>query len=259
MIFGVAGVVNLGHGALLLSGPYAFIISRGILGLPTVPSVIISLIAGAGVALLLERMVSTIKVDTTTISVNIVLFVASLAMQAIVMLKFSEPRILPPLTNRLIRIAGASVTGNEVLAVGTSLASFLLLGCFVRYTRVGLSIKATSMSLRGAALIGIDVRLMSKITWTISGILAALGGVFLGVVFEASPAMWVIPLSISFAVVVTGGLGNVTGSLIAAYLIAVVETLTVYQTSVAYQGLSSLLIIIIFLLVKPQGILAKGR
>lgn len=259
MIFGVAGVVNLGHGALLLSGPYAFLISKEILGLSNVSSVIISVTVGAGVALLLERMVSAIKADTATISANIVLFLASLAMQAIVMLKFSEPRILPPLTTQLIRISDTAMTGNEVLAVGTALAAFLLLGCFVRYTRVGRSIRATSMSLRGAALIGIDVGLMSKITWTISGIFAALGGIFLGIVFEASPAMWVIPLSISFAVVVVGGLGNVTGSLIAAYMIAVIETLTVYQTSVAYQGLSSLLIIIIFLLVRPQGILAKGR
>lgn len=259
MIYGVAGVVNLGHGALLLSGPYAFLICTQILSLNVVVSVIISMLAGACVGLILESLTSEVRKSSTNISVNILLFLSSLAMQALIMLKFSEPRILAPLSTSSTKIVNTIVTGNEFLAIGASVCAFFLLGCFVRYSKIGRYIRATSMSYRGAALIGIDVKLMSKITWTISGSLAALGGVFLGVVFEASPSMWVIPLSISFAIVVIGGLGNVTGSLVAAYMIALVETLTVFHTSVAYQGLSSLLIIVMFLLIRPQGLMTGSR
>ena len=259
MIFGVAGVVNLGHGALLLSGPYAFLICTEILGFNVVLAVLISMLSGACIGLVLERLTAIVKTSRTRISVNIVLFLSSLAMQALIMLRFSEPRILTPLTATNLRLAQTIITGNELLGIAASLCAFLLLAIFVKYTKIGRYIRATSMSYKGAALIGINVGAMSKITWTISGSLAALGGVFLGTVFEASPSMWVIPLSISFAIVVIGGLGNVTGSLVAAYMIALVETLTVFHTSVAYQGLSSLLIIVLFLLIRPQGIMTSTR
>ena len=95
---------------------------------------------------------------------------------------------------------------------------------FVDRTRTGKAILATSMSDKGAALVGIDAERIYTYTWLLAGALAGVTGLFLASFQTASPTMGRTPLLLAFAIVVVGGLGSIRGSVIGAYLISFLDT-----------------------------------
>ncbi|MFC7165163.1 branched-chain amino acid ABC transporter permease [Halospeciosus flavus] len=127
----------------------------------------------------------------------------------------------------------------------------------VNYTRTGKAILATSMSTKGAALVGVESERMYLYTWVIAGALAGLAGVFLGSIQTASWAMGRAPLVLSFSIVVLGGIGSIRGSLIGAYVIGFLEVFTVSYIDSSLSGLASLVVLVAILLVKPEGLFGR--
>lgn len=151
---------------------------------------------------------------------------------------------------------GDSVRQNRVLVFAVS---WLLIGglfYFVDRTRTGKAILATSMSDKGAALVGIDAERIYTYTWLLAGALAGVAGLFLASFQTASPTMGRTPLLLAFAIVV-GGLGSIRGSVIGAYLISFLDHATVTFVSERLAGVSALVVLVAVLLVKPEGLFGR--
>jgi branched-chain amino acid transport system permease protein len=127
----------------------------------------------------------------------------------------------------------------------------------VRGTKLGKAILATAQDRTGAALVGIEPEKVYMITWVISGALAGVAGVFFASSLAILPTMWRDPLVIAFAIVILGGLGSILGSLLAAYLVGFLETLTVYLVSPSWRGLPSLILLVLILILKPKGLFGR--
>jgi branched-chain amino acid transport system permease protein len=132
-----------------------------------------------------------------------------------------------------------------------------LLWVLVNKTRQGKAVLAASMNPRGVTLLGIELTQIHLAVWLIYGLLASIAGVLLGMFLGVS-SYSAGPLTASaFSIVVLGGLGSVSGSLIAAYVVGYIETITAYMISPAYRTIPSLLLLIAVMYLRPQGLFGR--
>jgi branched-chain amino acid transport system permease protein len=116
---------------------------------------------------------------------------------------------------------------------------------------------AASMNPRGVTLLGFELSRIYIVVWAIYGVLAGIAGVLLGMFLGVS-SYSVGPLTASaFSIVVLGGLGSVSGSLAAAYVVGYLETFTAYMISPAYRTIPSLLLLVAVMYIRPQGLLGR--
>ena len=256
MIFGVGGTINLAHGAVITIGAFAayyvttagFGIWAGVLAAIAVPA-LFSVLLYKGFA---ERRSDNIIV------VMILTLLASIVVEEVVrIVEGSQPRAIPALVGGTTEILGNGVQNNLLVAVVLSWLLIAGLFAFINYTSTGKAILATSMSPRGAALVGIESGRINLYTWAIAGVLAGLAGLFLGSYQTANWAMGREPLILSFSIVVLGGLGSIRGSLVAAYVIGFLEVITTSAIDPRLSGLAGLVILVLVLLVRPEGLFGR--
>lgn len=264
LIYGVRGVLNLSHGALLMLGAYGYLFANQLLGnlmaAGTITNLISLLIAVAvgGIAslALYKGLVQYIEEDVVTTFLATVL--VALIVQQLMVVQFSlAPRSLAPLMSGGIEVAGTRIKWQQILGFALSWFALGLLYVFVEKTRTGRAILATSMTEKGAKLTGVDVNYVNAVTWFVAGAFAGFSGVFIGSLQSTSPVMWIEALGLAFIIVTIGGVGSIKGSIVAAYLIGFLQTLTVMLGGSSLRGLFSLLLLIVIILVKPEGLFGR--
>jgi branched-chain amino acid transport system permease protein len=257
MIFGVGGVLNLAHGALIMAAAYAAFAAKVYLGWSLYLSAALAVVVSALLALALYGGLVRLVQRSTIITMIVTLAFALVLEESVKILFGTTPGILLPLIRGNTLIWGVKLGNTQILAFVVSWVAIGLLWFFVRGTRLGKAILATAQDRVGAELVGIDPTRVYTITWVISGVLAGVAGVFFASSLAILPTMWRDPLVIAFAIVILGGLGNIQGSLIAAYLVGFIETLTVYVFSPSWRGLPSLILLILILILRPKGLFGR--
>lgn len=254
LIFGVGGVLNLSHGAIITVGAYTAHTVASATGSPALGAVAAAVGGGLFSVALYKGMIR--KVRHNPVTVLILTLVVSIIVEQVMLIVFGSQAL-----------AVSGLISGDVQALGTGanrilvfVISWILIGAlfyFVNRTRTGKAIIATSMSEKGAALAGIDSEQIYTYTWIIAGVLAGLAGVFLASFQTAGPLMGRTPLLLSFAIVVVGGLGSIKGSVIGAYLISFLDQITVTFVSTRLAGVSALVVLVAVLLVKPEGLYGR--
>ncbi|MGZ0747706.1 branched-chain amino acid ABC transporter permease [Haloparvum sp. AD34] len=257
LIFGVGGVLNLAHGATLTVGAFAAYYTTTALGLNIwIGTVAALLVAGLFSAVLYLGLIQWVQDEP--IMVMILSLVTAISIeQFFIVVEGTQPKAIPSLIPGQLAFAGISVQANQFLAF---LLSWVLIGGLIvatNYTQTGKAILATSMSTKGAALVGIESNRMYLYTWVLAGALAGVAGVFLGSFTTASWAMGRQPLVLSFSIVVLGGIGSIRGSVVGAYLIGFLEVFTVSYVDSSMSGLASLIVLVVVLLVRPEGLFGR--
>jgi branched-chain amino acid transport system permease protein len=146
---------------------------------------------------------------------------------------------------------------NEIVTAAICWGVIGLLWLLVNRTRAGRVLLAASINPLGVTLLGFELSQVYVLVWAIYGVLAGIAGVLLAMFLGVSSDS-VGPLTASaFSIVVLGGLGSVSGSLMAAYVVGYLETLTAYLISPAYRTIPVLLLLIAVIYVRPQGLLGR--
>jgi branched-chain amino acid transport system permease protein len=256
MIFGVGGTINLAHGGIITIGAFAayyvtsagFGIGAGLLAAIVVPALF---------SVLLYKLFAERQGDNIVAVMILTLLTSIVVEELIRIFEGSQPRAIPALVSGTTELIGNGVQTNLLVVF---VLSWVLLGglfAFINYTDTGRAIVATSMSPRGAALVGIESGRINLYTWIIAGVFAGLAGLFLGSYQTASWAMGRSPLILSFSIVVLGGLGSIRGSLIAAYIIGFLEVITTSVIDPRLSGLAGLAVLVLVLLVRPEGLFGR--
>lgn len=255
LIYGVRGVLNLSHGALIMIGAFGYLVVNRVTPGP-VAFVAAILIAGlASLALYLGLVRYTEHDVVTTFLATVVM---ALIVQQLLTMQFSlAPRSLNPLVEGGIAVAGTRVRTYQIVAFVLSWVALGLLYLFVRRTKLGRSILATSMTEKGAKLTGVNVLYVNATTWFVAGAFAGFSGVFIGSLQSTSPTMWVNALGLAFIIVTIGGVGSIKGTVIAAYLIGFLETLTVTFVGPQWRGMFALLLLIGIIIARPEGLFGR--
>ncbi len=264
LIFGVGGVLNLAHGASIAVGAFSAYYATTLfgqtsvfgLGLPVAAVLAAIVVPGIFSALLYWGMIE--HVEDQPIMVMILTLVTAVAIEQVILSIFgAQPKALPSIITSQVAFAGVQIGGQRLLVFALSWILIGALFAFVNFTKTGKAILATSMSDKGAALVGIDSDRINLLIWVLAGVFAGLAGYFLGSFRAASWSMGRAPLVLSFSIVVLGGVGSIRGSVVGAYLIGFLEVLTVSLIDPSLTGLTSLVVLILVLLVKPEGLFGR--
>lgn len=164
------------------------------------------------------------------------------------------------LTSHIIKLPGGfSFSLARIMTFIIALASLIILYMFLRVTKTGKAIRATAQNPSAAALVGIDTYRIYDVTMFISTALAALAGGILGPIYNVYPTMGLDVVAKAFVVVITGGMGNVIGSILAGFLIGLAEGLGGVFLGTEYRQVVAFVIMILVLWFRPQGILGGRR
>jgi branched-chain amino acid transport system permease protein len=132
----------------------------------------------------------------------------------------------------------------------------------LRWTWAGKAIRAVSQDRETAAVIGVDDRLVGMLAFGLGSALAGAAGALMGPVFLVHPTMGVIPAIKAYVIVVIGGMGSVPGAIVGALLLGQVENLATVlipdtTRAVAYKDAYGLLLLVLVLLLRPQGLFGE--
>lgn len=154
------------------------------------------------------------------------------------------------------KILGVRVLNQHLIVLGTAAAALLGVWLLLSRTRLGIAIRAAAQDAEVANLMGINVSRILLITVGLATALAALSGVVVAPTAASTPEMWKHPLVMVMAIVILGGLGSVTGSIVAAFIIGYIEE-AVKGLLPEYSFLSTSIalgVMILVLLVRPEGL-----
>jgi branched-chain amino acid transport system permease protein len=256
LIFGVGGVLNLAHGGIITVGAYSAYFVQLETGNVYLGTLAAAVGAGAFSLVLYKGLIK--KARHNPVTVLILTLVVSLVVEQVALIVFGGQALaVSSLVEGSTALGSYGVRNNRIAVF---VLSWLLIGAlfyFVNRTKTGQAILATSMSEKGAALVGIEADSIYTYTWVLAGVLAGLAGVFLASFQTATPFMGRTPLLLSFSIVVIGGLGSIRGSVIGAYLISFLDQITVSYVSTRLAGVSALVILVLVLLVKPEGLFGR--
>lgn len=154
-------------------------------------------------------------------------------------------------------IGNVSVGRMDLLAGAISFAVLALLWIFLYRTKWGLAIRASSIDIQTASLMGINNDAVAVIIFGLTGILSAVAGVFYGIKYAVFPMMGTITIKAMIASII-GGLGNLPAAIVGSMLLGVLETLVSGYISSTYRDLFSFLFLIVILLFFPNGLMGKS-
>ena len=265
LIFGVSGVLNLSHGAIMVLAAVAAWAAASVFHTDTYAGALI----GVAVALLASfatyfAVVQPIQRSKRIPNEEKEIFVLTgtllwgIMIQELIAYFFTNnAKTVLPIVEGMVEVLGVRMPANKVF---TAIVCWLVIGLLwllVNRTRAGKAVLAASMNPRGVTLLGIELSTIYVAVWAIYGVLVGIAGVLLGMFLGVS-SYSVGPLTASaFSIVVLGGLGSVSGSLIAAYVVGYLETLTAYLVSPAYRTIPALLLLVFVMYVRPRGLLGR--
>jgi branched-chain amino acid transport system permease protein len=171
----------------------------------------------------------------------------------------AEPVSLPfPISDTKTYTLGAVVISQLSLAsLGAGIVGSLLLYLLVQKTRLGLAMRATSENLMAAQTLGIPTRMVLGVSWGVAAALSVVAGVFLAPALLLDPFFMLDPFLKGFAAAVLGGLNSLPGAIVGALILGVAESLTGAYVAIQFKNTLAFVIIIVVLLVRPEGLLGK--
>jgi branched-chain amino acid transport system permease protein len=265
LIFGVTGVLNLSHGAIMVAAAVAAWAASSTLGAGAYVGAVCGVGTGLALSLLtyflivgrLQRSRAIREEEKEIFILTATLLWGIMIQEAIAYLFTNNAKTVLPIVEGVVSILGVRTPANEIFTAIVCWLSIGALWLFVNRTRAGKAVLAASMNPRGVTLLGFELSRIYVAVWAVYGALAGVAGVLLGMFLGVS-SYSAGPLTASaFSIVVLGGLGSVSGSLIAAYVVGYLETVTAYLISPAYRAMPSLLLLIVVMYVRPRGLLGR--
>ena len=260
LVFGVTKFLNVAHGELLMLGGYAsfwlFTLWRvdPFLSLPL--AVVSLLVAGAVVyKLLFSRMVKLAegaKIQNTLL----VGFGLSLILQNLA-LRFwtADTRSITTFYSGAVwTILGVRLPVVRVASMGIAFVLIVALQLFLRRTYVGKALRATVENWEAATLMGIDIQWVYLLSFVMGAALAGVAGALVSVGYSIDPTMGMSWTLKSLVVMVLGGLGSLTGTFVGGLILGVTESATGYFFSLTYREVVGLVLFLLVLIFRPQGL-----
>ncbi len=261
MIYGILGLINFAQGEIYMFGAFVAVV------LLATGQVNFLLACGAGMAaagllgVVLERIAFRPLRGTHPLVPLISAIGASIFLQSLALLLFG-PGVRPfpvQFTFSTVQLAGAQVSVLQIALLAAALAFMGLLVAFVRYTRYGKAIVACALDRDTARLMGINVDRMVALTFLIGSALSGAAGIMMAIYYNAvDPRMGLLPGLKAFSAAILGGVGNIPGAILGGLLLGVAESLGAAYVSSGYKDAIAFAILILVLLIRPQGIL-RGR
>ena len=168
------------------------------------------------------------------------------------------PSLFP---QHVMNVFGASVSVQDLCNLAVAFAAIIALQLFLQRTRTGRAMQATAQDPRVAEILGVDVKRMVMYTFLINGALAAIASILISPVYLAKFSNGETLGMIAFIAAIVGGFNQIRGALVGGLLIGVLDNLAAVYISAEYRSAIPLILLIVIIMVRPQGIMgtSEGR
>lgn len=265
MVYGILQLINFAHGDIFMIGAYIAFFTVVMFKIPWVLAAILTIVLTAGVGMIIERIAYRPLRDEPRISmlitaVGVSFFIENLAIVVLGARPKGFP--VPVLMGKNYDLGGLRITGVSIWVPLISLGLLALLLYIIYHTKIGMAMRAVAKDIEATRLMGINVDKVIAYTFALGSGLAAAGGMLWACKYpQIQPLMGMYPGWKAFTAAVVGGIGNITGAMIGGLLIGLVEILSVaFAPNLSgYRDAFVFALLIIFLLVKPTGLMGETQ
>ncbi|HHV45960.1 MAG TPA: branched-chain amino acid ABC transporter permease [Tissierellia bacterium] len=262
MVYGIINLINFAHGDIYMVGAYIGFALTTFFNLGFFPSLLISMALTSLIGVVIEKVAYKPLRKSTRITALITAISVSLFLQY-TMMYFTGPqtRTFPMvLENRSLSFLNGSVVMDikNIYILMITLMLMAALQFIVRKTRMGKAMRATSFDMEAAQLMGINVDKVISFTFAIGSALAGAAGVLVGIYYNTiNPLMGSLPGLKAFVAAVLGGIGLIPGAVLGGFSLGMIETIVSANGGSIFKDAVAFLILIVVLLLRPNGLLGK--
>ncbi len=264
LIYSILNFANFAHGDLMAIGAYLALFFKAGVGLPMWLAFPCAMLATALIAVALDRL--WFRPLRRRGAGAVLLAISSLGLALILrnlirmiwspQAQYYSRAIHFPFTVPLLQVR---INTQQILIFAVALGLVILVSLFLQRTKLGKAMRATSDNASLALVSGIDTEWVVLWTWLLGAALAAAGGILLGMSVRLQPIMgWNLLLPI-FAATILGSIGSPYGAMAGALILGLAEELSTAVIPTEYKGAVSLMILVLVLLVRPQGLFGGAR
>jgi neutral amino acid transport system permease protein len=262
LVYGILKLVNFAQGDFLTFGAYMAYLVNVTWGMPLILGIFWAMIATALLGLLFERLLWGPMRAKHAGFLQLILMSIGLAflLRAIIQWFWStDVRVLDVDSTSTVEFLGLRIGQTQLVVVIVGIAVIIGIGLMLRLTLLGKQMRALSDDLELAETAGINTRRVINYTWIFAGALAGLAGVLSAATTDLRPELGFELLLPIFAAVILGGIGDAFGALAAGMVIGVMTEWSTLVIDARWKTAVGFLVLIIALIVRPQGIFGKAK
>ncbi len=262
MVYGIINLINFAHGDIYMIGAYVGFALTTFLGLGFFPSLLISMLVCSILGMIIEKVAYKPIRNSTRIAALITAISVSLFLEY-TMVYFVKPdtRTFPEvLQSKILNLFNGKVIVDvkNIYIILITIALMIGLQYIVHKTKIGKAMRAVSLDKDAAELMGVDVNKTISTTFALGSALAGAAGVLVGVYYNTiNPLMGTVPGLKAFVAAVLGGIGIIPGAVFGGFFLGMTETLVSAYGGSVFKDAVAFSILIIVLLLKPNGLLGK--
>ncbi len=261
LVYSILNFSNFAHGGVIMLGAYFGLYAIQLLSLPFLGALVVAAFCCGLIAVILERLAYRPLRRRNAPSLY---FIISAMGASIFLENFVVATIGPTFKTypeifkaTAIQLGSLSISKIDIIMFIIASASLLILVFILEKTKIGLAIRASSYSSRGATLMGVNVDRVIFVIFALGGMLAGMAGMLFGMRYTVYPQIGVITNK-SFIAAVFGGLGSLPGAVIGSILLGVIEIFAAGFVASNYRDLIAFVLLILVLVLKPSGLMGKS-
>lgn len=264
MVYGIAKLINFAHGDIIMVGGYTVFLAIQLplfkAGLPLWLAIIPAILVCTILGVVIERVAYKPLRNSSRISLLITTIGVSLFLQNFFVKIFTSsakpiPAIFPQFS---INFGGVHLSFATIITIVTTIFLTYVLSLFVNKTKYGKAMLAVSEDYGAAELVGINVNQVMTLTFAIGSALAGVASVLYVASYpQIQPFMGSMLGIKAFTAAVLGGIGSISGAVVGGLILGIIEVLTRAYLSSAYADAIVFVVLIVVLLVQPNGLFGK--
>ncbi|HEX2922395.1 MAG TPA: branched-chain amino acid ABC transporter permease [Chloroflexota bacterium] len=259
LLVNAADIINFAQGEFVMLGAFLVFTFADLWGLPFLLSVLLVVVVMAIFGLVMERIAYRPLQNTNAVTIIISTLGISVFLQNVALRTWgSVPEYFGlPFGRAMIDLGSIRLVPQHLLILGVAACLVLAQHWFFHNTRLGKLMRATAQDKQTARLMGVNIGLMTALTFAFASALGGLAGILLAPTFYISVSMGVRVGIKAFVASIIGGWGSIPGAMAGGLLIGLVEVLAAAYISSLYKDVFAFLLLILFLVVMPRGIFGE--
>lgn len=262
LIYNTTRTFHFAHGGVYTFSVYIFYTFSNLWKFPFVIAFVFTLILSAILGLIIDEIIYQPLVKRR--SSLLIQLLSSLGLYMVIinfiaMIYGNETKVLSPGIQPAYSFGSLILTQIQIIIALTFMVLFVLLMVFLKKTSLGITIRAMRDDPQLVSVMGINPRRVRWVVFTLGSMLAAVAAVLSGLDVGIDPNIGMAAILNGAVAVIIGGIGIFEGAALGAFLLGILQSLVIWQTSARWQEMITFIILILFLLFRPQGILGVRR
>lgn len=257
MVYGVLQIVNWAHADVLMFGTFIGMLLATKLGFPIIAMVLLAACFTAVLGMTVERAAYRPIKKNRRMAVLVSALGMSMFLQNLAQLIFgSQTQPFNTITKVNYQVGNVSFSNMQIIILSVTAVMLIVLYIIVYKTKMGIAMRACSVSIENAKLMGVNTNMIISSTFGIGAFMAGIAGILVGTYYSAVyPTMGYLLGMKAFAAAILGGIGSIPGAVMGGFVIGIIESLGAGYLSSDYRDAYAFIVMILILVLRPSGIM----